>query len=104
MHSTNNNKSSKRHNRFNPAWNRRELTSKLVTDCHLEISKEKNVVAVGFGSSSRIYIVKKEAAFLFGQSSKELFIRTNFGCFVAFEYDSDFDHELAELLEETPHG
>ena len=48
MHKINNNKSSKQHNRFNPAWNRRELSPKLVRACHLEISKEKKVISVGF--------------------------------------------------------
>ena len=100
MHRINNNKSSKQHNRFNPAWNRRELSPKLVRADSLGFSKEKNIISVGFDCSSRIYIVKKEAAFLFGQSSKEFFVRTHFGCFVSFEDESDFDRELVELREE----
>ena len=100
MYRTNNNKSSKRHNRFNPAWNRRELTPRLLTDCHIDISKENNVIAVEFDRSSRIYVVKKEAAFLFGQSPKELFVRTNFGCFVVFGNGDDYDDDVAELCEE----
>lgn len=93
-----NNGACKRDSGFVPAWFKRERSIRVVTDSYSRIFKDKGVITVDLSSVCDFHIVSNQAAFLFGSSSRDLFVRASFGCFIKIKLNNN--DKVAKLREE----